>query len=230
MAADDTCPTSLRRIFVTDRRSKLQFLIDIGADLCVFPRYRLQGPRTKSAYELCAANDSSIATYGTLGLNLNLGLRRDFSWRFVVADVSKPIIGVAFLDCYNLLVDVRNRRLLDGATHLATLGQAVEDDCDIPCVKTVSGSSPYHELLSRFPEITRPGEAPTVIKHATKHHILTTPGPPVAQKPRRLAPEKFKAAKKEFDTMLKLGIARPSESCWSSPLHMVSKDGDEWRP
>ena len=230
MAADDSRPTTLRRIFVTDRRSKMQFLVDTGADLCVFPRSRLRGPRMKSAYELCAANGSSIATYGTLGLNLNLGLRRDFSWRFVVADVSKPIIGVDFLDCYNLLVDVRNRRLLDGTTHLATLGQAVEDDCDLPCVKTVAGSSPYHEILSRFPEITRPGGAPTEVKHATKHHILTTPGPPVAQKPRRLAPDKFKAAKKEFDTMLKLGIARPSESCWSSPLHMVPKDGDEWRP
>ena len=30
--------------------------------------------------------------------------------------------------------------------------------------------------------------------------------------------------------MLKLGIARPSKSCWSSPLHMVPKQGDEWRP
>ena len=108
MATDDTRPTSFRRIFVTDRRSKLQFLIDTGADLCVFPRSRLQVPRMTSAYELCAANGSSIATYGTLCLNLN-GLHRDFSWRFVATDVSKPIIGVDFLDCYNLLVDVRNR-------------------------------------------------------------------------------------------------------------------------
>ena len=115
---------------------------------------------------------------------------------------------------------------MDETTYLATLGQAVEDDYNIPCVKTVAGSSPYHELLSRFPEITRPGGAPTEIKHATKHHILTTPGPPVAQKPRRLGPDQFKAAKKECDTVLKLGIARPFESCWSSPLHMVPKDGD----
>ena len=210
MAAYDTRPTTLRRIYVTDRRSKLQFLIDTSADLCVFLRSRMQGPRMKSAYELYAANDFFIATYGTLGLNLNLGLRRDLFWRFVVADVSKPIVGVDFLDCYNLLVDVRNRRLLDGTTHLARLGQTVEDDCDIPCVKTVTGSALYHELLSRFPAITRPGGAPTEIKHATKHHILTTPEPLVAQKPRSLVPDKFKAAKKEFDAMLKLGIARPS--------------------
>ncbi|MDD9340747.1 MAG: hypothetical protein PV362_14105, partial [Providencia heimbachae] len=62
-------------------------------------------------------------------------------------------------------------------------------------------------------------------KHDTQHHIVTTPGPPVAHKPRRLAPEKLKAAKKEFDAMIKLGTARPSKSCWSSPLHMVPKKG-----
>lgn len=49
-------------------------------------------------------------------------------------------------------------------------------------------------------------------------------------KPRRLAPERLAAAKKEFEKMVELGIARPSKSCWSSPLHMVPKKGEEWRP
>ncbi len=68
------------------------------------------------------------------------------------------------------------------------------------------------------------------VKHTVMHHITTT-GPPVFARTRRLAPERFKVARQEFDHMLQLGIIRPSDSSWSSPLHMVPKrtPGD-WRP
>lgn len=228
MAADDSCPTSSRRIFVTDAASKTQFLIDTGADLCVYPRRYIREPREKSTYELAAANGTTIHTYGTITLTLSFGLRRDFTWRFVVADVSRPIIGVDFLAFFGLLVDVRNQKLHDSETHLAVQGEVAGRE--IPSVRTITGSTRYHELLSRFPEITRPDGVPREVKHNTVHHINTTRGPPVAQKPRRLAPERLQAAKKEFDAMLRLGIARPSQSSWASPLHMVPKKGDEWRP
>ncbi|XP_025835838.1 uncharacterized protein LOC112906234 [Agrilus planipennis] len=228
MSADDLGPSVSRRIFVTDVQTKTQFLIDTGADLCVYPRSLVKGPCQKSTYQLCAANGTTIATFGTITLTLNLGLRRDFSWRFVVADVSKPIIGVDFLSYYNLLVDVRNRKLQVATTQITARGTAANGS--LPCIKTISGSTIFHELLSKFPEITRPDGVVKSTRHHTKHHIETTPGPPVAHKPRRLAPDKLKIAKKKFDIMLRTGIARPSKSCWSSPLHMVPKQGNEWRP
>lgn len=178
-------------------------------------------------YELSTANGSTIATYGTVSLTLNLGLRRDFSWQFVVADVTKPIIGVDFLAFYDLLVDAKNKRIIDSKTSLNVYGKKVTDA--VESVKIISGSGQYYELLAQFPEITRPGGVVS-IKHNTVHNIKTTKGPPVASNPRRLSPEKLKAAKKEFDAMIKLGIARPSKSCWSSPLHLVPKENDEWRP
>ncbi|XP_065052942.1 uncharacterized protein LOC135682132 [Rhopilema esculentum] len=66
--------------------------------------------------------------------------------------------------------------------------------------------------------------------HNVTHHIRTQ-GPPVFCRPRRLAPDRLPVAKAEFEHMLQLGIIRPSESRWSSPLHMVPKPtpGD-WRP
>ena len=64
----------------------------------------------------------------------------------------------------------------------------------------------------------------------TMHHIVTIPGPPVAQKPRRLASDRLAAAKKQFGEMLRLGLARHGEGPWASPLHMVPKKGEEWRP
>ncbi|XP_051170924.1 uncharacterized protein LOC127287845 [Leptopilina boulardi] len=225
MSADDISPGKSRRLFVTDDSSKIRFLIDTGADLCVFPRIQLPQQRAKSSYELFAANGTVIPTYGTQILNLSLGLRRQFTWRFVIADVEKPIIGADFLAHYGLLVDLQKQRLLDQATHLTSQGEVVE--CTVPCVKTITGTSRYHELLQRYPEITRPDGAARTVQHSTRHHILTTPGPPVAQKPRRLAPDKLKIAKTDFATLVKLGIAQPSKASWSSPLHMVPKKGDE---
>jgi hypothetical protein len=61
-------------------------------------------------------------------------------------------------------------------------------------------------------------------------HAITTDGPPVVSKFRRLDPERLAAARKEFDTMLKAGIVRRSQSGWSSPLHMVRKKDGGWRP
>lgn len=74
----------------------------------------LRERRAATNYQLSAANGTVIKTYGYAHLNLDLGLRRDFQWRFVVADVTKPIIGVDFLSYYNLVVDCRNQRLISG--------------------------------------------------------------------------------------------------------------------
>ena len=70
-------------------------------------------------------------------------------------------------------------------------------------------SVPYLTLLFQFPTLTpvcSPADSP--IKHDATHHIITS-GPPVSARPRRLAPEQLKIARKEFDHMLKLGIILP---------------------
>jgi hypothetical protein len=45
-----------------------------------------------------------------------------------------------------------------------------------------------------------------------------------------LAPDRLVAAKRQFDEMLRLGLARPGYGPWASTLHMVLKQGEEWRP
>ena len=42
---------------------------------------------------------------------LNLGLQK-YSWRFIIADVTQPIIGRDFLRSHSLLVDLANERLI----------------------------------------------------------------------------------------------------------------------
>jgi hypothetical protein len=77
-AAGHVCATKSGRLFITDKVSKCRFLIDTGSDLCVFPRKLFPQRRTRVNYDLCAANRTTISTFGWLPLRLNLGLCRDF--------------------------------------------------------------------------------------------------------------------------------------------------------
>lgn len=223
-AAADCHATS--RLFITDKRSKLKFLIDTGSDLCVLPRAHF--PESKpTEYRLTAANGTPISTYGTVKLNLDLGLRRDYIWNFVVANVAKPIIGADFIAHYGLLVDCKNNRLLDSITTLFSPASVIK--CQISSIKTISGSSDYHKLLAKFSQLTKPSGVTRVVKHSTVHYIRTTPGPPVFSRPRRLAPDRLKVAKEQFEEMVRDGTARRSDSPWASALHLAPKS-DGWRP
>lgn len=99
-------------------------------------------------------------------------------------------------------------------------------------VKSVSmkNNSQFARLLLEFPDLTRPPGFPRQVIHNTVHHIITTEGPPVSCRPRRLAPHKLIAAQKEFEDMIRCGTDRPSNSPWASPLHMARKAENGWRP
>lgn len=223
------CHLNGSRLYITDQVTKQRFLIDTGSDLCVFPRSLVAPRKPDPSFHLCAANDSSIKTYGAVKMSMDLGLKKIFSWRFVVADVSIPIIGSDFLAHFGLLTDCRNRRLLDSTTGLSSYCQpATNNQISIKLIK--ASYSPFNCILEEFSELTKPAGAPREIHHSTVHHIRTTVGPPVFCRPRRLAPDRLKIAQAEFDIMVKEGIARRSESPWASPLHLVPKKTDGWRP
>ena len=80
----------------------------------------------------------------------------------------------------------------------------------------------YTKLLGQFPELTRPTTKGEPVKHGITHKIVTK-GHPVFAHPRRLAPDRLFTAKREFDDIIKLGVIEPSDSEWSSALHMVPK-------
>lgn len=179
---------------------------------------------------LYTVDNKPFRTYGLYHACLNLNLRRDFSWQFIVADIQNAIIGTDFLSHFGLLVDVKNKLIMDRLTNIPTFGEL--SSSNVPLIKTITNISndQYSELLKKYKDITVPRINALVCPHDTVHHIITTPGQPISNRPRRLAPDKYRAAKAEFEAMLQQGIVHASSSSWSSPLHLVPKKDGEWRP
>ncbi|MGR0295488.1 hypothetical protein ACUWCL_29060, partial [Klebsiella pneumoniae] len=59
--------------------------------------------------------------------------------------------------------------------------------------------SKYAGLLQHYPQLTRPQQSLCTAPPTQVTHHIETRGTPVCSKARRLAPEKYQAAKEEFD-------------------------------
>lgn len=175
-----------------------------------------------------AANGTPIRTYGEKLLQLDLGFHRLLCWPFIIADVAHPILGADFLANFGLLVDVKNKKLIDRKTHSSTPGSFPPSQVCAD-IQLVNPCNKYAHILRQYPNLLKPSPG-----HHTPDieffHVISTNGPPVSAKARRLPPDKLAQAKIEFQEMVKMGICRPSKSCWSSPLHLVQKSNGSWRP
>lgn len=225
-AADEVGLSVNNRLFVTDLQSKINFLVDTGADLSLLPPNNKDKITASTEYFLYAANNTKIKTYGEKIITLNLGLRRSFTWSFLVADVSKPIIGADFLRKFGLLVDLKKKKLIDTTTKLEI--NAIIQSSDQLKISTIKQDVKFKNLIEEFKDLTIPSSQKQGKKINVRHHIITK-GQPVFAKARRLGPEKLETAKQEFQYMLDQGICRQSDSEWASPLHLAKKSNGDWR-
>ncbi|XP_045117657.1 uncharacterized protein LOC123508189 [Portunus trituberculatus] len=164
---------------------------------------------TPPILHLYAANGTKIPVYSRRKVLINLGLRRSFDWTFYVGEVSQAIIGADLLAHFNLLVDVKGRRLIDPLTSISSPAQPAS--CDSTHLTVIQKDHQFATLLRSFLTLTQPYSAELPIKHHVTHLIETT-GPPVHAKARRLAPERYRQAKAEFESLMRQGIIRPSSS------------------
>lgn len=214
---------------LADPTSNLNFLIDTGADISVLPVSNWSKHKISNDLVLYAANGTKIPTFGTKRLSLDLHLRRNFIWPFVLADVKQPIIGVDFLKHFGLLVDPENNCLIDRKTKLTSRGQPIQTNPLYTNISILTGDTKFDKILTQYPEITNPSQS-SKSQSSSVSHFIETKGPPVFSKPRRLSPELLQVARDEFKFLMTQGIIRPSKSPWASPLHMVRKSNGEWRP
>lgn len=205
---------------ILDSNTNIEFLVDSGASISLIPKRLL--PRhcklmpLKASISLVAANKLPIKIFGKTNLKIEIN-HRDFSWNFLVAEVSTPILGADFLGHFNFMIDVNKRRLIQ--TNLI----AVSTNSNIP--------APYSKLLDKYPLVTSSlGSTATNITtgHKAQHFIETT-GPPCHARARRLNTIKLEQAKLEIKKLRDAGILRPSSSPFASPMHMVKKRDGSWR-
>jgi hypothetical protein len=96
-------------LYLHDDISHRRFLVDTGASFSIFSfvdSSRPTGPL------LTGPSGKQIPCWGSKNLSVCFG-RRQFTWTFLLAGVSFPIIGVDFLQHFHLLVDPSGRRLVD---------------------------------------------------------------------------------------------------------------------
>ena len=214
--------------FLDDVRSNIQFLVDTGACRSLLPKPFASASSRGSNVRLRAANGSPIETYGVRTLDVSVS-GNTYSWDFIIADVTLPILGADFLGHFKLLVDVHHRRLVNLHTLVCTIMSVAPSDMALHLSEV---SDNYGPLRSEFPAVFRPELRPVPGSHPPHgvYHFITTTGPPVFSRFRRLAPDRFAAAKKVFQDMERLGICQKASSPWASPLHLVNKKDGSLRP
>ena len=62
---------------------------------------------------LFAANGTKIAIFGITYLEVSVHLDQTFLWNFVLADVNMPILENDILEYFGLIIDLKNKQLLD---------------------------------------------------------------------------------------------------------------------
>ena len=166
----------MKQLFVTDKRSGSQFLVDIGAQVSVIPATWLDKHNGPSQQPLQAANGTNIKTYGSCNMPLDINNHR-YQAHLIIADFKHSILGADFLQTHNLLVNLR-RGCLNEADFYATFPCSVRTIKreQLAMIETTSNS--FRRILNNFPEILQPTFSTEEVKHGIRHHILTT-GPPV---------------------------------------------------
>lgn len=216
----------INRLMITDKKTSINFLVDTGADVSAMPPTTKQKQNPSNAFQLFAANGTQIKTYGEKRIELNLGLRRAYTWTFIIADIQQPIIGSDFLKHYDLLVDIKRNRLIDQTTRITSTG--IMYQMKSVSITTYDTSNTFQKLLRDYTDVTNINTNIGSAKTDIYHHIEIK-GRAVFARPRRLCPKRLVAAREEFGLMCKQGLCRPSKSNYASPLHIVEKSNGEYR-
>lgn len=196
-AANNTPDCRRYRLFVRDKKTGLRFLIDSGADVSLIPATK--NDRVKGDFKLYAANGTEIPTYGIKMLTVGMGLRRPMQWSFIISGTTRGIIGADFLNKYKLIIDINNRKLIDGVTNLAIRGE-ITSITNSSTISAMDKTAKYYDILAQYPQITKPTLLTVGVRHNVEHHIITE-GRPVYSKARQLDSKKLAQAKQEFQYM-----------------------------
>ena len=164
-------------VHITDSNSSASFLVDTGSSYSIIP-HSSQQPATGPL--LRSANGQRISCWGERRLTVVFGGHR-YTWDFLLADVQFHIIGVDFLQHFQLLVDVAANSLRSTSppsSVTATVSTEVTDSSSnqppahlqsTPSLPTVEALTSPSLLTVEAPELPPPpSSAATAAAHQVK--------------------------------------------------------------
>ena len=204
--------------------TRFKFVIDTGASVSILPSTLANGiDLTPTPISISSASGERISCLGQASLDVKIPcLRRAFQWTFVIADVTKPLLGFDFLNKFGLTIDCKNKSVHDSLTERTVAVHSSTSYVNL-VINDVSLPAFVQDLVNTYPSITSPHDDANAEYCGVYHRIDTGSHAPVFAKTRQLSEEKFKTAKNEFQKLINSGVISPSESEWTSPLHMVPK-------
>ncbi len=157
-------------VHIVDQLSNRRFLVDTGASYSIFPHSSAAPP---SDPKLRGAAGQLIPCWGEKTINLSFQGKR-FTWTFLLAAVSFPIIGVDFLRHFGLMVDPAANALVDkcSAESFATVSA-------LTAAASADSRPPSSPVLSHRSSVTGPQS--TVLSHrssVTGHQSPASSGQP----------------------------------------------------
>ena len=218
---------SAESLTLHDATSNRSFLVDTGAEVSVVPASEEERQRAPLQKQLVAANGTRIRCYGEKKLRLQVG-SRNYEWKFLVAEVRRPLIGADFLTQTSLLVDLKNRQLIHPEELTAVPLRRSKRHSRITGLAFAASEkpSPLARLFTEFPSITVPNFKIDSPKHEVRHTIETR-GQPIRAKARPLPPQKLAAAKANFAELASAGIVRQIQ--WSMVLATTRRHEEGWQ-
>ena len=125
---------------------------------------------TNSQQALQAANGTTITTYGAHIVPLRFG-GRIFQARLIAADVKRSLLGADFLRQHNLLVDIRNHRLIEADT-FSGISCSISSATTNHLALVEPTSNKFRKVFNEFPDLLKPTFSTAVVKHGVQHFSL----------------------------------------------------------
>ncbi len=217
-------------VHIVDQLSNRRFIVDTGTSYSIFPH---SSAATPSGPKLRGAAGQLIPCWGEKTMNLSFQ-GKHFTWTFLLAAVSFPIIGVDFLCHFRLMVDPAANALVDkcSAESFATvsaLTAAASADSGPPLAAQLTG--PQSQVNNHRSSVTGPqspvtGPQSPVLSHrstVTGHQSLASSGPPPSTMAAATPEDSFKRLLADFPVVVNASKTLPRRPSGDVEHHIVTK-------
>ena len=199
---------------IEDRISGKSFLIDSGADECVYPASNADRSLHQTAC-LRAANGSKILSFGKQKLQLSFAPGHLVCHEFWIAKVSRPILGCDFFLLQNLVIDVPRQRLLGPGKVFQTQQDSTPTLHGIHCPPL----GPFEQILRSSPSSRVSSRRTIRQKYLTRGNFLFPPEvPQYMLEQEGLMARSWRWPGQSSRKWKILGIVQRFDSPWASPL------------